>query len=197
MEGTNDRRVRFDVVRPERFSRGGVPLRIVILTLFFIPGSINWVASLFYLPVTSAVLVRQKGPERFLAEDSGRMVDLLRWMLGIYAYFAYLTDDISLDMPEKAIRYEVDTGGTPTTGSALGRIVTNMPNIVAFGIVGIVALGVWIVAGLSILVTGRYPRALWAYQCGVNRWQARLFSHHTSVVEAYPPFRVQTRADGA
>ncbi len=189
--------VRFDVVRPERFSRGGVPLRIVILTLFFIPGAINWIASLFYLPLTSAVIVRQKGAERFLAEDSGRMADLLRWMLGIYAYFAYLTDDISLDMPETAIRYEVTTGGTPTTGSAMGRIVTDMPNIVAFGIVGIVALAVWIVAGFSILLTGRYPRALWAYQCGVNRWQARLFSHHTSIVREYPPFRVQTRSDPA
>jgi hypothetical protein len=195
MAGTDQRRVRFDVVRPERFSRGGVPLRIVILTLFFIPGSINWVASLFYLPVTTAVLVRQKGPERFLAEDSHRMADLLRWMVGIYAYFAYLTDDISLDMPEKAIRFEVDPNGSPSTGSALGRIATSMPNVVAFGLVGVVAFGVWVVAGVSILATGRYPKTLWAYQCGVNRWQARLFSHHTSIVDEYPPFRVQTQAD--
>lgn len=184
------RHVQFDVARPERFSRGSVPLRIVILTLFFIPGSINWVASLFYLPITTAVLVRQKGPERFFAEDRNRLVDLLRWIVGIYAYFAYLTDDLSLDAPEDTVHFAVERSGTPTAGSALTRIASSLPNIVVFGAVGIVALGVWLVAGLSILATGNYPRPLYAYQRGVNRWQARLFSYHTSLVDEYPSFRL-------
>jgi hypothetical protein len=180
----------FEVTKPQRFGRGGVPLRVVILTLFFLPGSINWLASLFYLPITTAVLVHQKGSERFFDEDARRVTDLLRWIVGIYSYFAYLTDDVSLDAPESTIRFEVERGGTPTTGSALRRIATSLPNIVVFGAVGILALGVWLIAGLSILVTGNYPKALWAYQCGVNRWQARLFSYHTSLVDSYPPFRL-------
>jgi hypothetical protein len=187
---TQTGRVVFDVTQPERFGRAGVPLRVVVLALFFVPGSINWVASLFYLPITTAVLVHQKGSDRFFAEDARRVTDLLRWIVGIYSYFAYLTDDLSLDMPENAIRFEVDRSGTPTARSALRRIATSLPNIAVFGAVGIVALGVWMIAGLSILVTGNYPRALWAYQCGVNRWQARLFSYHTSLVDVYPSFRL-------
>jgi hypothetical protein len=184
--------VTFDVARPERFSRGGVPLRIVVLALFFVPGSLNWVASLFYLPVTTAVLVRHKGPEEFFAEDRRRLAELVHWIVGIYAYFAYLTDHLSLDTPVDAVRFELVPSGTPTPRSALARIATSIPNVAAFGAVGIVALGVWLVAGASIVVTGTYPKALYAYQRGVNRWQARLFAYHTSLVDEYPSFRLQT-----
>ena len=52
-------------------------------------------------------------------------------------------------------------------------------------------------ASFSILVTGNYPRALYAYQRGINRWQARLFSYHTSLVDEYPPFRLDVGREGA
>jgi hypothetical protein len=185
-------RVRFDVERPERFGRGGVPLRIIVLTLFFVPGAINWLASLVYLPIMTAVLVREEGAERFFAEDAKRVADLLRWIVGIYAYFAYLTDHLSLDVPEDAIEFSVEYSGAPTPRSALSRIARSFPNAAAFGCVGIGALAVWLVAGPSILVTGNYPGSLYAYQRGVNRWQARLFSYHTSLVDRYPPFRLDT-----
>jgi uncharacterized protein DUF4389 len=181
--------VTFDVERPAGFSRAAVPMRALILLIFFIPGSINWVASLFYLPITTAVLVHQKGPARFLDEDRERMTVLIGWIISIYSYFAFLTDSLSLDARESTnIRFAVEPSGSPTPRSALLRIVTSLPNVIVFGVYGIAALGVWLVAGLSILVTGNYPRALYAYQRGINRWQARLFSHHTSLVDEYPPF---------
>jgi hypothetical protein len=165
-----------------------VPLRLVILAMFFLPGSINWVASLIYLPITTAVLVNQKGPARFFDEDRQRMTDLIRWIIGIYSYFAYLTDTISLDFERSGVHFEVQPSGSPTPRSALRRIATSLPNVAAFGGFGILALGVWVVAGVSIVATGTYPKALWAYQRGINRWQARLFSYHSSLVNDYPPF---------
>jgi hypothetical protein len=185
------RHVTFDVERPERFGRGGVPLRFVILGIFFLPGAINWIASLFYLPITTAVLVKDKGPERFLAEDRERMTVLVGWIVGIYSYFAYLTDHLSLDArAEGDIRFSVEPCGSPTPRSALRRIATSIPNIIVFGVFGLLALVVWVVASLFILVTGNYPRALFAYQRAINRWQARLFSYHTSLVDDYPPFQL-------
>jgi hypothetical protein len=63
-----------------------------------------------------------------------------------------------------------------------------MPNVIVFGVFGLLALVVWALASVCIVVTGNYPRALYAYQRAINRWQARLFSHHTSIVDDYPPF---------
>jgi hypothetical protein len=186
-----ERHVTFDVVQPGRFSRSGVPLRFVILLMFFLPGAVNWIASLFYLPITTAVLVREKGAERFFAEDRERMTVLVGWIVGIYSYFAYLTDHLSLDArAEGDIRFSVDACGSPTPRSALWRIVTSFPNIIVLGIFGLFALVVWLVASLFILATGNYPRALYAYQRAINRWQARLFSYHTSLVDDYPPFQL-------
>jgi Domain of unknown function (DUF4389) len=185
-------RVTFDVTQPDHFGRSGVPLRFVILILFFLPGSINWLASLVYLPVTTAVLVREKGAERFLAEDARRVTDLLRWIIGIYAYFVFLTDHFSLDAEEDPVEFGVECAGTPSVGSALGRMLKSLPSIVAFAVVGIGALGVWLLANLIVLATGNYPRPLYGYQRGVNRWQARLFAYHTSLVDTYPPFRLDT-----
>jgi hypothetical protein len=191
------RHVRFDVERPPRFARVGVPLRMVILLMFFLPGAINWLASLFYLPITTAVLVSQKGPERFFVEDRERLTVLVGWIVGIYSYFAYLTDSLSLDArAATAISFEVTESGSPTPRSALRRIATSLPNVVVFGVFGLLALAVWVVASVAILVTGNYPRALFAYQRGINRWQARLFSYHTSLVDDYPPFRLSLGRDG-
>ena len=136
------RHVLFDVERPERFSRSSVPLRVVLLVVFFVPGSINWLASLVYLPITTAVLVSQKGSERFSAEDRERLAELIGWIVGIYSYFAYLTDSFSLDTRESSIRFVVAHRGAPTPRSALGRIAMSLPNVVVFGLVGILALGV-------------------------------------------------------
>jgi hypothetical protein len=189
----NSGRVVFDVAQPERFGRGGVPLRMVVLALFFVPGSLNWLAALIYLPITTAVLVRDKGSERFFEEDANRVRDLLRWIIGIYAYFALLTDSLSLDAPEKgAIRFDVEPAGTPTPRSALGRIATSIPSAIVFAVIGLGALGVWLVANILVLTTGNYPKVLYNYQRGVNRWQAHLLSYHSSLVDTYPPFRLHT-----
>ena len=63
-----------------------------------------------------------------------------------------------------------------------------MPNVIVFGLFGLLALVVWVIAGLCIVATGNYPRGLFAYQRAINRWQARLFSYHTSLVDDYPAF---------
>ncbi|WRZ61995.1 DUF4389 domain-containing protein [Streptomyces sp. NBC_01294] len=50
-----------------------------------------------------------------------------------------------------------------------------------------------VVAFFSILVTGRYPRALFRFNVGVIRWNMRV-SYYSSVVlgtDAYPPFTLK------
>jgi hypothetical protein len=51
---------------------------------------------------------------------------------------------------------------------------------------------VWLVGAVMILLTEHYPDALHDFQCGVVRWQARLFAYVASLVEAYPPFSFDT-----
>ncbi|HXK34382.1 MAG TPA: DUF4389 domain-containing protein, partial [Dehalococcoidia bacterium] len=87
--------VTFDVGQPERFDRGQVVLRLLILIILSIlGGALGWIYGLVYLaiPVLAAILISQKGSERYIADSPNNMVRWLRVIIAFYAYISLLTD---------------------------------------------------------------------------------------------------------
>ncbi|HLA19256.1 MAG TPA: DUF4389 domain-containing protein [Dehalococcoidia bacterium] len=187
----------FDVARPEKLERPHVFLRILVAVIVYTVAS--GILGLVYLaiPVVAAIFVSQKGGEKYLAEDGPRVTGWLRWIVAFYAYLGILTDRFPTEKPEEIVRFEVQTGGTPTVGSALLRLIYSIPSAIVLSILAIVSAVIWVIAAVMVLVQENYPDGLYNFQRGILRWEARLLGYHASLVEQYPPFALDTEPEAA
>jgi hypothetical protein len=180
-----------DVTRPEKFERSQIFLRIIIVIIISIVSSaVGWIFGLVYLvlPVLAAIFVSNRGRERFIEEEGPRLTGWLRWLVAFYAYLIILTDRFPTERPGEIVRFEVRTGGSPTVGSALLRLIYSIPSAFVFLLLGIVSVIVWLIAAVMVLIRESYPEGLYNFQRGVLRWEARLLGYHASLVDEYPPF---------
>jgi Domain of unknown function (DUF4389) len=61
------------------------------------------------------------------------------------------------------------------------------------GLLGLLVL----FAGISLLFRGRYPRGIFAFVMGLNRWTYRVCAYVTLMTDRYPPFRLDQGGEDA
>jgi hypothetical protein len=187
--------VAFDVERPPSFDRAHVFLRVALLVVI---GWIGHPVGLLWLglPVAAAILVTQKGGRRYLDEDGPTVVRVLNWILDLVAYLALLTDRLPGEGTHP-VRFRVERAGSPTTGSALLRILYAIPSLLVLAILTFLGAVVWLIAVVLVLVGGRYPAGMWRFLAGIVGWEARLLAYLASLVDEYPPFALRTGSASA
>jgi uncharacterized protein DUF4389 len=121
--------------------------------------------------------------------------ELTRFGARVGAYLALLTDRYPSTVEEQSVHLEIDY---PDVERDLNRWLPlvkwllAVPHYVALVPLWIGAVVAIVVAWFAILVTGRYPRALFDYVVGVGRWSLRVSAYaFLLVTDRYPPFSLK------
>ena len=165
----------------------GIPL-ILLLALF---GRGNYPASaglLLFLPVLALLVLRHKYPRWWF--DFNLL--LARLEARIYTYLFLLRDEYPSVDEEQAVRLDIVYPDAPNDLNRwlpLVKWFLAIPHYIVLAFLYIAAFVVVIVAWFAILFTGRYPRGMFDFVVGVQRWALRVAAYaFLLVTDRYPPF---------
>ena len=120
--------------------------------------------------------------------------ELTRFGARVGAYFALLTDRYPSTVDEQSVHLELEY---PEVERDLNRWLPlvkwllAIPHYLVLAALWPAALVAVVAAWFAILVTGRYPRALFDFVVGVGRWSLRVGAYaFLLVTDRYPPFRL-------
>jgi hypothetical protein len=124
----------------------------------------------------------------------------LRWRVRAVAYTALLRDEYPPfgDGPYPATLH-LSEPDVPRDRLAVAlRIFLAIPHLVAIWVLGITWAFTSIVAWFAILLTGRFPDALYRFGVEVLQWNVRVEAYLLLLRDEYPPFALELtpRAEG-
>jgi hypothetical protein len=179
--------VRIRLERPAHLERIHVVIRLALLIAIGLVGlsSVYWVLYLA-LPAVAAIFVLRDGGAAYLAEEGPRVVRVLRWLTGAYAYLWLLTDVLPSASSGGPVDLEVELGGRPTGSSVLLRLCYSLPALLLAVVLSIAGGLLWLVGAGFVLVRERMPGPISDFLALALRYQARLIAYHLSLVDRYP-----------
>jgi hypothetical protein len=121
--------------------------------------------------------------------------ELTRFGARVGAYVALLTDRYPSTVEEQSVHLELeypDAARDLNRWLPLVKWLLAIPHYLVLAVLWPAAVVAIVVAWFAILVTGRYPRALFDFVVGVGRWSLRVSAYaFLLVTDRYPPFSLR------
>ena len=175
-----------------------IPVGIVISLLtsgygnIYEIGDATWIVissgGFLFGPTLLMLLFRRKYPRWWFDWN----LELMRFSTRVGAYFLLMRDEYPSTDDEQAVHLELDY---PDAEEDLNRWLPlvkwllAIPHYIVLTILGVIATVLLVLAWFAILFTGRYPRGLFRFMLGVNRWSLRVAAYMWLLTtDRYPPF---------
>jgi hypothetical protein len=198
-----------------RLSRGLWLVKWLLAIPHFIVLVFLWIAFVLVSALAFlAILITGRYPRGLFDFNVG----VLRWSwrVGFYSYSALGTDTYPpftlKDVPDYPARLHLDYPERLSRGLVLVKWwLLALPHYLVVAVFagaawtgtrsdwmwssgGLIGLLV-VFAGVVLLFTGRYPKSLFEFVLGMNRWLFRVVAYAALLTDAYPPFRLDMGGD--
>jgi hypothetical protein len=148
----------------------------------------SWgVGGLLFAPVLLMLLFRRKYPRWWFDWN----LNLTRFLMRVTVYGQLLRDEYPSTDEEQAVHLDFPYPDAQQLSQGLPLIkwFLAIPHWIVLFFLWIGAVVSVIIAWFAILFTGRYPRGLFDYVVGVNRWSLRVNAYAILLItDEYPPF---------
>jgi hypothetical protein len=136
------------------------------------------------------ILFRQKYPRWWFDWN----LELQRFGNRVIVYLVLMDDRYPATDEEQAVHLDYpypDAARDLNRWLPLVKWLLAVPHYIVLAVLAVAAVVAVVVAWFAILLTGRYPRALFGFVEGVLRWGQRVEAYaFLLVTDAYPPFRL-------
>ena len=154
-----------------------------VLTLFVAAAGI-WLATVFM------ILFRHKYPRWWF--DWG--LEVQRFGARVGAYVLLLRDEYPSTDEEQAVHLDIaypDVEGQLNRFMPLVKWFLAIPHYIILMVLWLVVFVLTIIVWFVILIVGRYPRSIFDFVVGVDRWSYRVIAYVALLTtDRYPPFRL-------
>jgi hypothetical protein len=137
------------------------------------------------------ILFRQRYPRWWF----DFMLEFNRFSMRVWAYLMLLTDRYPSTVEQQSVHLDIpypDVKQDLNRWLPLVKWLLALPHYVVLVFLVIGAVIATILAWFAILFTGRYPRGLFEFVVGVNRWAMRVTAYALLLTtDEYPPFSLQ------
>ncbi len=145
------------------------------------------VGGLLFAPVLLMLLFRRKYPRWWFDWN----LNLTRFLMRVTVYGQLLRDEYPSTDEEQAVHLDFPYPDVQQLSQGLPLIkwFLAIPHWIVLFFLWIGAVVSVVIAWFAILFTGRYPRGLFDYVVGVNRWMLRVDAYAILLItDEYPPF---------
>jgi hypothetical protein len=140
-----------------------------------------------FLPLVLMILFRKKYPRWWFDWN----LELTRFLARVWVYAALLRDDYPSTDEEQAVHLDFPYPDATqlSRGLPLVKWLLAIPHYIVLLFLWIGAFVSIVIAWFAILFTGRYPKSLFDYVVGVQRWSLRVSAYAVLLItDQYPPF---------